>query len=521
MKHFPIWKITLIFLICLLGMILALPNFLSDKNINSLPNWFPDKKINLGLDLRGGVHLLMQVDFPSYVNDQLENLKDDVRKKLRDKKIGYTNLNVQKNEVVFSLRDVSRTNEVVNLIQGSKNQEERNLEVNSEQGKIFVSYREDYIQSLKEKLVNQSREIIRRRVDEHGTREPIIQKQGEDKILLQVPGLDDPESLKALVGKTAKMSFHLVNEKISPTDRIPFDTMLVEMDSVDKSSGTNKVAVYKKVMLNGDLLNDAMVKFDNSKPVVGFSFNSLGAKQFAELTKKNMGKRLAIILDNKLICAPTINNPIIDGSGHITGNYTIQSATDFALLLRAGALPTPLKVIEERTVGPSLGAVSIEEGKFAAMVSVIAVMIFMVAIYGVFGAIANIALCFNLILLVALLSSLQATLTLPGIAGIVLTMGMSVDANVLIFERIREESKSGSVFSALDRGFGQAFNTIIDSNLTTILVGVFLYMFGSGAVKGFAVTLVFGIATSMFSAVTLTRLMASKWIHEIRPKSLI
>lgn len=517
MAHFPSWKVVLIVLVCLLGVLIASPNFLSQKTMDNLPNWYPDKKMNLGLDLRGGVHLLMEVDFPAYLNDQLENLKDNLRKELRSEKIGYTNLSIQQDKITINIRDQAQIEKATSLIQKDKD-----LEVLSAGEKLTVFYNEDYLKNMRSKLVDQSREIIRRRVDENGTKEPIIQKQGEDKILLQVPGLDDPEHLKSLVGQTAKMSFHLVNENVSANDHIPFNTMLLETDTGDKLEKPHKVAVYKKIMLNGDLLSDAMVIFENSKPAVGFAFNSLGAKLFADLTKNNIGKRLAIVLDNKLICAPTISVAIMGGSGHIIGNYTAQSATDLALLLRAGALPTPLKIIEERTVGPSLGAVSIAEGKLASIISVVAVAVFMLAIYGMFGAFANIALCFNLIFLVALLSMLQATLTLPGIAGIILTMGMSVDANVLIFERIREENKNGiSAASSVERGFNQAFNTIIDSNLTTILVGIFLYAFGTGAVKGFAVTLVLGIATSMFSAITLTRLMMSKWMHSTRPKNLV
>ncbi len=512
MAHFPRWKIILIFLVCSLATVFAMPNFLSSSNTLKLPDYFPKSTMNLGLDLKGGSHLLLQVDFNSYFAEQIEGLKDDVRRELRKKKIGYLNLSVSKSKVSLELRDGGQRDLAKKIIKKNKD-----LDLEVVQDKFIVSYNKDYIEDTKKKLVEQSIEIVRRRVDENGTKEPIIQKQGDDKILLQVPGLDNPEHLKNLIGQTAKMTFHLVNENVASIDNVPFDTMLLE--SEDSNS---KVAVYKKVMLNGDLLKNAMVSFDNNKPVVSFEFNSLGAKKFGELTKKNIGKRLAIVLDDKLICAPSISVAILGGSGHITGNYTAQSANDLALLLRAGALPAPLDVIEERTVGPSLGAVSIEQGKLASILAVISVMVFMVFTYGILGVFANVALCFNLILLVALLSMLQATLTLPGIAGIVLTMGMSVDANVLIFERIREESKNGlPTFSSLERGFNHAFNTIIDSNLTTILVGIFLYSFGSGAVKGFAVTLVLGIATSMFSAVLLTRLMISKWVDVFRPKSFI
>lgn len=517
MFDFPRWKLILISFVCALGIIFAAPNFLTNSQLAALPNWLPKSTMNLGLDLKGGSHLLLEVDYKAYLKEQLENLRESIRQDLREKKIGYVNLSVNADTVTFSLRDDDSIISTEKLLKKDKD-----IEVFVDGSKFSINYDQNYLATLKRKLIEQSIEIIRRRVDEHGTKEPILQSQGEDKILLQVPGLSDPEHLKKLIGQTAKMTFHLVNETVTSTSHVPFDSMLVEED-IEQEQRSRKVAVYKKVILNGDLLKNAMVSFDQySKPVVAFEFNNLGAKQFADITKKNLGKRLAIVLDNKLICAPNISTTILGGSGHITGNFSPQSANDLALLLRAGALPAPLKIIEERTVGPSLGAVSIEQGRQAAILSIIAVVIFMVFMYGICGIFATIALCFNLIFLVALLSLLQATLTLPGIAGIVLTMGMSVDANVLIFERIREESKNGlQAFSSLDRGFRQAFNTIIDSNLTTILVGICLYAFGSGAIKGFAVTLVVGIATSMFSSITLTKLMLCKWVDIYRPKSFV
>ena len=514
MSHFPRWKLIVIFFICLIGMILAAPNFLSSKTLDKLPEWWPKQTMNLGLDLRGGSHLLLEVDFPYYLNEQMTSLQENIRKDLRKEKLGYLNLRSNQNSVMFTAREQDKIEQLQKLFK--KNAD---LQVTIEQDKVVIKYSNEYLSSLKLKLVEQSIEIIRRRVDETGTKEPIIQRQGEDKVLLQVPGLDNPEHLKTLLGQTAKMTFHLVNDQVTSLNNVPFDTMILDSEA-DSKGNTHKIALYKKVVLSGDMLSNAMVTFDQNKPVVGFEFNHLGARIFAEITTKNLGKQLAIVLDNKLICAPMISTPISGGKGHITGGYTTKTANDLALLLRAGALPAPLNVIEERTVGPSLGAASIEDGKTAAFISVAAVVVFMMIVYGVFGVFANIALVFNLMFLVALLSLLQATLTLPGIAGIVLTMGMSVDANVLIFERIREECKNGlSPFLSLDRGFNHAFNTIIDSNLTTILVGVFLYSFGSGAVKGFAVTLVLGIITSMFCAITLTRLMTSKWVHSYHPKS--
>lgn len=517
MNHFPTWKIILIFLVCLIGSTLALPNFISADLLAKMPGWWPKQAMNLGLDLRGGSHLLLSVDFPHYINEQMDNLRDSIRTDLRKEKIQYTNLKNKNNKISFELNNTVDKEKVEKLLK--KN---RDLSLLVKENSFIITYNQDYIQEMQKRLMDQSKEIIRRRVDETGTKEPIIQSHGEGNILLQVPGLNDPEHLKNLLGQTAKMSFHLVNEQVSPSDTMPFDTVLMETEK-DKKGNSYPIPIYKKTMLTGDLLKNAMVSYNQfSKPVVAFEFNHLGARIFAELTKNNVGKRLAIILDNKVICAPSISEPIIAGSGTISGDYTVQTANDLALLLRAGALPAPLKVIEERTIGPSLGAVSIAQGQLAAIISVLAVAIFMVLAYGIFGLFANIALFFNMILLIALLSMLQATLTLPGIAAIVLTVGMSVDTNVLIFERIREESKNGlTAIASLERGFKHAFNTILDSNLTTILVAVFLYSFGSGAVKGFAVTLAFGIATSMFSAITLTRLMMTKWIHKYRIKSLI
>lgn len=517
MKNFPKWKVVLILIFCLIISIFAFPNFLSDKSLKKLPDWFPKQTMNLGLDLKGGSHLLLEVGFPVYFKDQVEMLREGMKSELKKAKIGYTNLRVRNDQVSLKLRDPEQTGRFEKIF--SKN---KDLYLTKNDDEFLITFSEERKLELKKKLIEQSREIIRRRVDESGTKEPIIQSHGEDKILLQVPGLNDPEHLKKLLGQTAKMSFHLVNESVIPSQILPFDSMILDLDG-STNEDPQKIVLYKKILINGDLLSNANVGYNQySKPVVEFEFNHLGAKLFAELTKQNVGKRLAIVLDNKVICAPAIVEPILTGSGNITGNYTVQSANDLALLLRAGALPAPLNVVEERTVGPSLGVVSIKQGKEAAIISVVAVMIFMVFVYGALGIFANIALCFNLIFLVAVLSCLQATLTLPGIAGIVLTMGMSVDANVLIFERIREESKNGlSPLASLDRGFNHAFNTIIDSNLTTILVAVFLYAFGSGAVKGFAVTLAIGITTSMFSAVTLTRLIMSFWLNRVRPKKLV
>ncbi len=522
MLHFPTWKISLIAIVCLLGLLFAAPNFLPTSLLSSMPSWLPSKRVNLGLDLRGGSHLLLEVDFSAYIRDQLENIEDNVRQTLRGKKIYYTGLHVKNNDkVVFTLRNATDGDAAYSLLREMS----KDITVSDDNATFTVMFTDSYAKELRSRVMEQSIEIVRRRIDETGTKEPSIQRQGDNRILLQVPGLNNPEHLKQLLGKTAKMTFHLVNEQASiPAalrGQVPADSMLLMGEG---SNGQEMpYIIKKKVMLSGDLLTDAKTSFnDNGLPAVSFSFNTLGAKQFADITKANTGHLFAIVLDSKVISAPVIREPILGGSGIISGNFTVESANDLALLLRAGALPAPLTIIEERTVGPSLGADSIAAGKKAALIGVVLVVVFMVLTYGLFGGFANLALILNVTFILAALSALQATLTMPGIAGIVLTMGMAVDANVLIFERIREELRIGmSPFTATDRGFDRAFATIIDSNLTTLLAAFLLYAFGSGAVKGFAVTLSIGILSSMFSAITLTRFMVAKWLQKKRPKILV
>ena len=367
---------------------------------------------------------------------------------------------------------------------------------------------------MRQKLLSQSIEIIRRRIDENGTKEPTIQAQGKNRILLQVPGIKDSGTLKDILGKTAKMTFQFVKENNSFGDDVTaYDVYLDD-------SGY-RYFVDKEVILSGELLIDANPTFHEGQPAVAFRFNDLGSKKFAKITRENIGRIFAIILDGKVITAPRINTSIVQGSGVISGNFTTKEANDVALLLRAGALPAPLEVIEERTVGPSLGLDSIKSGSMAAISGMIFVAIFMLVFYRIFGVFANLALIINIMIILAALSILGATLTLPGIAGIVLTMGMAVDANVLIFERIKEEARQNkSVFVAVEQGFTQAFRTIVDSNITALIVAFFLFIFGNGPVKGFAVTLSIGIIASMFTAIMLTRMMISLWLKKFRPKKL-
>lgn len=511
MNLFPKWKVISIFLVTLLLIMLALPNFVDKKS-----KYLPNTRVNYGLDLQGGVQILLKIDFNEYLHGQLDVLTDVVRKSLRKNRINYKKLRIKDNGIAFSLINQNDVDKISPLIKKIN----RDLEVNIDQSTMHVNlaYSDSKIEQLKDSIVEQSREIIRHRVDETGTLEPSIQKHGKLGILLQVPGLTDPKQLKSILGKTAKLSFHLVNDQASVEKAlqgfVPQDSLLLQGET-----GAWHL-VYKKNILTGDLLTDAQLSHtQHSQPAVSFTFNTLGAKLFGDATRQHVGKRIAIVLDNKIISAPSINEPIVTGTGQIHGDFTVSSANELALLLRAGSLPAPLNIIEERTVGPSLGEDSIKYGKNSAMIGIIIVVIFMIATYGMFGTFASIALICNILFIIAIMGTLNATLTMTGIAGIVLTIGMAVDTNILIFERIREELQNKATANyAVKKGFEQAFATILDSNITTLIAALFLYIFGSGLVKGFAVTLTIGILSSMFSAITLTKLFIFKWMS-IKHKS--
>jgi protein-export membrane protein SecD len=392
----------------------------------------------------------------------------------------------------------------------------------SDTGDVRIAFTEQMLRERTADVLSRSVEIVRRRIDETGTREPSIQREGDTRILVQLPGLRDPERIKSLLGKTAKLTFRFVDDEVRPgVDPVPAGSELLPVAPSERSGGEKELVVRKRVMVSGDTLVDAQATFQNNAPVVSFRFDTTGAKRFGDATRDNVGKRFAIVLDNQVISAPVIREPILGGSGVISGQFTVQQVQDLSLLLRAGALPAPLTIIEERTVGPGLGADSIAAGKIASILGMAFVVIFMAITYGLFGLLADVALLVNLVLILAALSALQATLTLPGIAGIVLTIGMAVDANVLIFERIREEVRSGrGPVSAIDAGYKRALTTIVDSNLTTLIAAVLLFQFGTGPVKGFAVTLTIGLVTSMFTAIMLTRLLVVFWLRQRRPQAL-
>src|SRR5579883_2690245 len=505
MLYFPRWLVTLILGICALGVILSLPNAFSEKSVEHWPGWVPHKQVNLGLDLQGGSYLLYEVDMNQVLKERLENVVDGLRTEFRSAKIGYTGLAVTGDHVSFTLRDPERLDDVRSIVRKVDNE----LDFTSAPGgNVTLKFSDVALKARKQTIVEQSIEIIRRRIDETGTKEPTIQREGEDRILLELPGIQDPERVKKLIGTTAKMTFQLVDENASPQEARaghapPGDEVLPLADGRAGSAG-QFIVVQKRVMVSGDTLTDAQPTYQNgNEPVVSFKFDSVGARRFGDATKANVGKRFAIVLDNKVISAPVIREPILGGQGVISGSFTTQSATDLALLLRAGALPAPLTILEERTVG------------------LILVVIFMIVFYGLFGIYANIALFFNLCLLLASLTLLGATLTLPGIAGIALTMGMAVDANVLIYERIREELRGGrSIISSLQAGFERAFGTILDSHVTTLVAGALMFWLGSGPIKGFAVTLSLGVITSLFSAILVTRLLIVTWVRRTKPKAI-
>lgn len=528
MLDFPKWKILAITGSCLLFVLLAIPSFLSEDARNSLPAWVPKRSVVLGLDLQGGSHLLLEVDFDAYMSDQLSKLTDDIRVKFRTEKIGYRGLAVgkedDKNTVIFTLREDSKIVDIKKLLVEMN----PDLEIEAGPGLSYkVSFNKTFLKTEHLRVIDQSLEIVNRRVNETGTKEPIIQRQGNTRILLQVPGLSNPEHLKNLLGRTAKMTFHMVDQTVSMDDIAfgvaPSGSKILSGDDKQSDGKPVKYAIQSRVMLSGDMLVDAHTDFDqqNGEPVVAFRFNNAGARKFAEITSENVGKPFAIVLDNKVITAPVIRSPIIGGSGIISGNFTVESANDLSLLLRAGALPAPLKVIEERSVGPSLGADSIAAGTKASIIGIGLVVVFMVVFYGLFGMFANIAMIINAFMTITLLAMFDATLTLPGIAGIVLTVGMAVDANVLIYERMREESRNGKPpHAAISDGFKMAFGTIFDSHVTTLVAALLLYYFGTGTVKGFAVTLAIGILCSLYTAVLVTRLMVVSWLKAKKPKKL-
>ena len=535
MLDFPRWKIWAITLTLIVGALFALPNLFPEAQVARWPSWLPNKHVNLGLDLRGGSHLLLAVDTQAVVKQQIETLEDSVRTTLRETKradggrIGYGDFERGATAVSFLVRDPTDVDAVVEAMRGLSQpvggsfSGQRNMDVSVSDGtRVTVQLTEAGIAERKRLAVAQSIEIVRRRIDEMGTREPTIVRQGDDRILVQVPGLKDPGQLKEILGKTAKLEFKLVNTDVRPEDiasgRVPPGTELLPMQDAPEQ----KIAVRRRVIISGEELADAQPSYNQGAPVVSFRFDTTGGRRFGQATTENVGKPFAIILDNEVISAPRINEPILGGSGIISGGFTVEQANNLAVLLRAGALPAPLQILEERTVGPDLGADSIRAGMIASIIGTVVVLVLMFVTYGRFGLFANAALVLNVILIIGIMSLLGATLTLPGIAGLVLTIGTAVDSNVLIFERIREELRNGrSTLNAVDAGYREASRAIWDANITNVIAAALMMWFGSGPVKGFAVVLTIGIVTSVFTGVTVCRMFNVLWLKRARPAKLV
>jgi protein-export membrane protein SecD len=521
MMYFSRLKTWLILGACLLGALLCLPNLFAAPAA-----WLPWRTVHLGLDLRGGSYLLLEVDMKAVIKERLDGLLDGMRQALRPGSIFYATLEAQaeQNRVLLKLRNPAQADAAVAALkplispEGPTNVPDMTIDT-SPDGQVLLTLSPVALKARALGAVQQSIEIVRRRIDESGVLDPQITQQGDDRIVVQLPGIGDPERIKTLLGKTAHMTFRLVDETANANTpgavAPPGDEFLAMQDNPQQ-----KIAVRKRVDVDGGDLTDARAGTNSQTGewVVNFTFNSVGGRRFADISRANVNHRFAIVLDDKVISAPVIREAITGGRGQISGSFTAASANDLAVLLRAGALPAPLTVVEQRSVGPELGADSIRAGAMSLAIGFVLVIGFMGSFYGLFGWFANAALVVNLVLMLAVMSLLEATLTLPGMAGILLTLGMAVDANILINERIREETRNGRPpLAALEAGFTRAYSTIFDSNATAFLAHVMLFAFGSGPVRGFAVTITVGIATSLFTAWMLTRLLVSKWYAAHRP----
>lgn len=530
MRRLPSWRTLTVVGVCLAGLLFLLPNLLPQAVLDRLPDWLPKSPITLGLDLQGGSYLLLEVEVEPVYRDRLESMVNDVRAALRGARVNYRGLGVQGDAVTVTLVDPAQREQALAELEELNpavvaGGQAREFAIEEPGGnRVLLRLTEAEKNELRTSAVNQSLEVVRRRIDELGTREATIQRQGVDRVLVQVPGERNPENIKRLLGRTARLTFHMVDLGASIEDalqgRVPPGSMLLESAERD-AGGPSHYVVKRQVELSGESLIDAQPTFQDNEPVVSFRFDNPGARKFGRITQENVGKPFAIVLDDKVISAPRIREPILGGSGIISGSFTIESANELAVLLRAGALPAPLAVVEERSVGAELGADSIRAGTIASIIAGTLVIGFMLLYYGVFGVIANLALIINLVLILGIMSLVGATLTLPGIAGIVLTIGQAVDSNVLIYERIREEVRTGKTpLAAINNGFDEALRTIIDANVTTLIAALALFQFGSGPVKGFAVTLGFGVVTTMFTAVTFSRLLVAMWYDWRRPKAI-
>jgi preprotein translocase subunit SecD len=526
MLDFPRWKVWGISLICLLGVLFAIPSVLPAQQVANWPSWLPSARINLGLDLAGGSHLLLEADTSGLGKLRLEQMEEQVRVGLRREsppiEIGETS--IADGRLSFMVRNPAQVDAAVDFARrqtqpAGLGPRDWNVDV-LDQNRIVMTQTKAGVEQALDQAMNSAREVVYNRVDPSGTKEVTVIRQGGRRILVQVPGLQDPEGLKRLIGKTARLEFKLVDLNATSDQiakgRAPVGSQILPMQ------GGGAIAVKRRAIVTGEQLVNARQDYDqNNQPVVSIAFDTSGAKAFGRVTRENVGKPFAIVLDNIVLSAPNINEPILGGQAQISGNYTVESANQLAVQLASGALPIDLKVIEERTIGPELGRDSIEKGSLAAIVATAAVILFMLLTYGRFGVYAMIGLILNALMILAVLAVFGASLTLPGIAGFVLTIGAAVDANVLINERIREEQRKGKrILDALESGYREASTAIFDANITNVIAAVLMYALGSGPIKGFAVVLMIGIVTSVFTAVNVTRMLVALWARRTRPREL-
>lgn len=520
------WVAVLYGLIVLIGVIIALPNFFTQKQLEAMPSWFPKRQVTLGLDLRGGSYLVLEIDAAALKKERMRSLLDDARSKLRAERIQPQSIRAVGDSIIVTIPDAEQRTKADAALRTLISQVNtsgfgtaiNDIDVTSNDNQIRLSLTEAGFNYRLDAALQQSLEIIRQRVDQVGVAEPSIQRVGSDRIVVQLPGLQNPAELRQLLGSTAKMSFHMVAD-VNPNDTPPPGVSILE-DSKDPNI---KYPIEDQVALSGERLTDSRAGFDQrtNEPIVSFRFDSLGARQFADITTKNVNRPFAIVLDDKVLSAPVIREPITGGSGQISGSFTVQDTVVLSALLRAGALPAPLTVIEERTVGPDLGGDAIKMGLITGIIGFALVAAFIFVLYGFWGLIANLALLLHTLLTFSALSLIGATLTLPGIAGIILGIGIAVDANILINERIREETRKGlGAMPALDKGFHAAFSTIVDANVTAMISTILLFMFGTGPVRGFAITMMLGIAISMFTCVTLVRMVMAWSVRRRKLKVL-
>ena len=519
MVQTPKWQIVLVLMVVLFGLGFAAPNILSRQTAETLPGWLPHKQVALGLELRGGSHVLFEADIEGVMDERLEALAESLDRDLRRSAVGHGGLEIRNQELTFRLNDPGAQEQLRGILAKLSGEFRPRI---SDDGSVHVAFTARALRDLSTNVMEQSAQIARIRLDELGTRDVTVRRLGDRRLVIQVPGEDDPKRIIDILKTKAKLSFRFVMESIVPgRDRVPLRAEVLPSDETGSDGSPISYVVRKRGIVSGENLVDAQATYQDNQPVVSFRFDSLGAQRFCRATQENVGRIFAIVLDDKVISAPVIREPICGGSGIITGRFTAQEVQKLALLLRAGALPATLSDLEWRSVDAGMGADSVRAGGIASMLGLIFVAVFMALSYGLFGVIAGVALIINLVLILAALSGLQATLTLPGIAGIVLTVGMAVDANVLIFEHIREETHLGQgPVNAVERGYRRAMTTILDSNITTLIAALILFVYGTGPVKGFAVTLSIGLVASMFTALMVTRLVLVSWLRRRRPRVL-